>query len=133
MNHQAPIPIESRLEGVNRQNLKIINFEHALAPWLGLQINKCEFRVRKIVPLAMSCSINADNFWEQTQNNKSKGTLEREEMEETNRVMKINTNEHSDLFPEVWFQRTYSPSRRPQRSGLFHPFPFRNRSLRPVE
>jgi hypothetical protein len=78
MNHRAPIPIESRLEGVNRQNLKIINFEHALAPGLGLQINKCEFRVRKIVPLAMSCSINADNFWEQTQNNKSKGTLERE-------------------------------------------------------
>jgi hypothetical protein len=33
--------------------------------------------VRKIVSLAMSCSINADNFWEQTQNNTSKGTLER--------------------------------------------------------
>jgi 4-diphosphocytidyl-2C-methyl-D-erythritol kinase len=133
MNHRAPIPIESRLEGVNRQNLKIINFEHALALGLGLQINKCEFRVRKIVPLAMSCSINANNFWEQTQNNKSKGTLEREEMEETNRVMKINTNEHNDLFLEVWFQRTYSPLRRPQRPGLFHPFPFLNRSLRPVE
>ena len=30
---------------------------------------------------------------------------EREEREETNRV-KINTNEHGDLFTEVWFQRT---------------------------
>jgi hypothetical protein len=33
----------------------------------------------------------------------SKRTLEREEREETNRVMKINTNEHGDLFPLVQF------------------------------
>jgi hypothetical protein len=34
---------ESRLEGVNRQNLKIINFEHALHLGLGLEINsECE-------------------------------------------------------------------------------------------
>jgi hypothetical protein len=33
-SNEAPalIPIESRLEGVNRRNLKIINFEHALCP-----------------------------------------------------------------------------------------------------
>jgi hypothetical protein len=78
---------------VNRRNLKIINFEHALHPGLGLEVNNSEFGVRKIVLLAMSCSINV-----------SKGTLEREEREETNRVRKINTNEHSDLFPEVRFQ-----------------------------
>jgi hypothetical protein len=48
-----------------------------------------------------------------------KGTLEREEREETNRVMKINTGEHDDLFPEVRFQGTYCPLRRPQRLGLF--------------
>jgi hypothetical protein len=47
---------------VNRRNLKIINFEHALHSGLGLEINNSEFRVWKIVPLAMSCSINADNF-----------------------------------------------------------------------
>jgi hypothetical protein len=41
------------------------------------------------------------------------------EREETNRMVKINTNEHNDLFPEVRFQVTYSPLRRPQRSGLF--------------
>jgi hypothetical protein len=54
---------ESRLEGVgvNRRNLKIINFDHALHPGLGLEINNSEFGVRKIV-FAMSCSINADNF-----------------------------------------------------------------------
>jgi hypothetical protein len=52
----------------------------------------------------------------------SKKTLEREEREETNQVMKINTNEHGDLFPEVRFQGTYSPLRRTQRSGLFQPF-----------
>jgi hypothetical protein len=43
----------------------------------------------------------------------SKKTLEREEREETNQVMKINTNEHGDLFSEVRFQVTYSPLRRP--------------------
>jgi hypothetical protein len=53
---------ESRIEGVNRLNLKIMNFEHALHPGLGLEIKKCELRVRKIVLLAMSCSVNADNF-----------------------------------------------------------------------
>ena len=62
MKYRALIPIESCLEGVNRQNLEIINFEHALHARLGLEINNCEFGVRKIVLLAMSCSINADNF-----------------------------------------------------------------------
>jgi hypothetical protein len=42
--------------------LKIINFEHALRTGLGLEINNIEFREGKIVLLAMSCSINADNF-----------------------------------------------------------------------
>jgi hypothetical protein len=42
--------------------MKIINFEHALHPGLGLEINSSEFGVWKIVLLAMSCSINADNF-----------------------------------------------------------------------
>jgi hypothetical protein len=46
---------------VNRQNLKITNFEHALHPGLGLEINNVEFGVRKMVPLVMSCSINANN------------------------------------------------------------------------
>jgi hypothetical protein len=31
--------IESRLEEVNRRNLKIINFEHALHPGLELEIS----------------------------------------------------------------------------------------------
>jgi hypothetical protein len=52
--------VESRLEGVNRQNLKFTNIKHELHLRLGL---------------------------------------------ETNRV-KINTNEHDDLFPEVRVQRT---------------------------
>jgi hypothetical protein len=43
--------------------MKIINFEHTLHPGLGLEINNVEFGVRKIVLLAMSCSINADDFW----------------------------------------------------------------------
>jgi hypothetical protein len=47
---------------VNRQNLKILNFEHTLHLGLGLEINNSEFGVWKIVLLAMSCSINADNF-----------------------------------------------------------------------
>jgi hypothetical protein len=47
---------------VNRQNLKIINFDHVLHPGLGLEINNSEFGVRKIVLLAMSCSINTYNL-----------------------------------------------------------------------
>jgi hypothetical protein len=39
-----------------------MNFEHTLHLGLGLEINNREFGVRKIVPIAMSCSINADNF-----------------------------------------------------------------------
>jgi hypothetical protein len=58
---------------------------------------------------------------------------EREEREETNRMVMINTNEHDDLFPEDWSQWTYSPLRRPQRLSLFQPFLSLNRSLRPVE
>jgi hypothetical protein len=54
---------ESCLEGggVNRRNLKTINFEHELHPGLGLEISNNEIRVRKRV-LSMSCSINADDF-----------------------------------------------------------------------
>jgi hypothetical protein len=32
--------IESHLEGVNRRNLKIINFKHALRPGLALELNQ---------------------------------------------------------------------------------------------
>jgi hypothetical protein len=45
----------------------------------------------------------------------------------------INTNEHGDLFPMVWFGRTYSLLRRSGRPDLFQPFPSLKRSLRPVE
>jgi hypothetical protein len=33
--------IESRLEGVNRRNLKIINFEHTLCQGLALELKRC--------------------------------------------------------------------------------------------
>jgi hypothetical protein len=47
-----------------------------------LEINNNEFGVRKIVLLDVICSMNADSFWEQTQNNVSKTTFrEREERE----------------------------------------------------
>jgi hypothetical protein len=39
MKHRALIPIESRLEGVNRQNLKIINLSTHYKPGLALEIN----------------------------------------------------------------------------------------------
>jgi hypothetical protein len=52
MKHRAPIPIESCLEGVNRQNLKTINFEHALHPGLGLEMNNRKLGVWKIVIVA---------------------------------------------------------------------------------
>jgi hypothetical protein len=52
---------ESCLEGVNRQNLKILGFEHAICPGLVLEI----IRSVEDSPLARSCSINADNFGSQ--------------------------------------------------------------------
>jgi hypothetical protein len=51
---------ESRLEGVNRRNLKIINFKHELHPGLGLEISNNKFEVQKRVLLTMSCSIDVN-------------------------------------------------------------------------
>jgi hypothetical protein len=56
------IDFESCLQGVNRQNLKIINFERELHPVLELEMSNIKIRARKRVILAMSCSINVDNF-----------------------------------------------------------------------
>ena len=65
---------ESRLEGVNRRNLKFINFKYTIRPGLALELNSSQ----KNVSLAKSCSKNADDVWEPTQINTSKETLERE-------------------------------------------------------
>jgi hypothetical protein len=47
---------------VNTRNLKIINFKHELHPRLGLETSNNKIGVRKSVLLAISCSINVDNF-----------------------------------------------------------------------
>jgi hypothetical protein len=39
MKHQAPIPIESRLEGVNKRNLKFINLSTHYKLGLVLELN----------------------------------------------------------------------------------------------
>jgi hypothetical protein len=39
MKHRAPIPIESRLEGVNRRKLKSTNLKHNYKSGLALEIN----------------------------------------------------------------------------------------------
>jgi hypothetical protein len=72
--HLPNLLSESHLEGVNRRNLKFINFEHELQPGLGLEISNNKIGVRKRVLLAMSCSINADELWELTQKIVSKRT-----------------------------------------------------------
>jgi hypothetical protein len=49
---------------------------------------------------------------------------------------KSQANKKSDTricFTEVRFSQTYSPLRRPQRPGLFQPFPSLKRSLGPSE
>jgi hypothetical protein len=65
---------KSCLEGVNRRNLKFINFKHTLRLGLALELNSSQ----KNVSLAKSCSRNEDDVWEPTQINTSKETLERE-------------------------------------------------------
>jgi hypothetical protein len=42
--------------------VKIISFEHELHPGLGLEISNNKFGVWKRALLAMSCSIDADDF-----------------------------------------------------------------------
>jgi hypothetical protein len=39
MKYRALIPIESRLKGVNRANLKFRNFKHNYKPGLALELN----------------------------------------------------------------------------------------------
>jgi hypothetical protein len=39
MKYRVLIPIESRLEGVNRQKLKFTKFKHNYKPGLALEIN----------------------------------------------------------------------------------------------
>jgi hypothetical protein len=58
ISHFAHYVFESRLEGVNRRNLKILNFEHELHPGLGLEISNNEIGVWKRVLLAINCLIN---------------------------------------------------------------------------
>jgi hypothetical protein len=53
--------------------------------------------VRKIVSLAMSCSINAGDVWEKTQINIRKGNFRERKEGKTNQA-KINASEHGDLF-----------------------------------
>jgi hypothetical protein len=59
--------------------------------------------MQKIVLLARSCSINADNFGSKLKY--EQGNFRERKGGKTNRV-EINTNEHDDLFIEVRFQRT---------------------------
>jgi hypothetical protein len=55
MKHRALIPIQSRLEGVNRQNLKIINFEHALCLGLVLEIIRSAEDISPLYELLNQC------------------------------------------------------------------------------
>jgi hypothetical protein len=42
---------------------------------------------------------------------------EREEKEETNQMVKINTSGHNDLFPEVWIQKNLLPVEETTKAG----------------
>jgi hypothetical protein len=75
---------------VNRRELKIINFEHELHSGLELEISNNEIGVRKRVLLAMSCSINVDDFgscW----NSLTRGQLSSNRGRMGNNLMPINT------------------------------------------
>jgi hypothetical protein len=120
---------------VNRRNLKIINFEHTLHPRLGLEINNSEFGVWKIVLLAMSCSINADNLiWEQTQNDMSKITLERERGEGRNKSSGEEQHKRTRRFVSRGsVLMNLLLVEEATKAGSIQPFPSLNRSLRSVE
>jgi hypothetical protein len=112
---------ESRLEGVNRRNLKFINFKHTLGSGLALELNSSQ----KNVSLAKSCSKNADDVWEPTQINTSKETLEREN----------KSNENQSEWTR-WFVLPRFGSKEPSPSWgghkdrvYFNPFPLSNGHL----
>jgi hypothetical protein len=58
---------------VSRRNLEFINLNTHLRPRLAIELNSSP----KDRFLAKSCSMDADDVWEQTQFNISKETLER--------------------------------------------------------
>jgi hypothetical protein len=59
--------------GCEKAKLEIYKLKHTLRPGLALELNPR----RKIVSLAMSCSNDVDDVWEQTQIDIGKDTLER--------------------------------------------------------
>jgi hypothetical protein len=112
---------ESRLEGVNRRNLKFINFKHTLRSGLALELNSSQ----KNVSLAKSFSKNVDDIWEPTQINTSKQTLEREN--------KSNEN-HSEWTRWFVLPRFGSKEPSPRWGGhkdrvYLNPFPLSNGHL----
>jgi hypothetical protein len=87
--------------------------------------------VRKIVSLAMSCSNNADDVWEQTQINISKETLEREKR--ANKSNGINMSERSDLFYRGSVPKNLVPVDEATKAGSIPSLSLSQRSLRPDE
>jgi hypothetical protein len=117
---------------VNRQNLKIINFEHALHPGLGLEINNSEFGVWKIVLLTMSCSI----IWITLRANSNQCEQENFRDREEGR----NKSNGKDQYKWTWrfvfrgsVPKNLLPVEEATKSSLFQPFLSLNRSLRPAK
>jgi hypothetical protein len=78
MKCRAPIPIESRLKGVNRQNLKIVNFEHELHPELALERVIMKFECGREffslwVAQSMRITLGANSKWLQARELRERG------------------------------------------------------------
>jgi hypothetical protein len=82
---------------VNRRNLKIISFEHALCPGLALEIIRSAEDRGVAQSIRITLAANSNQY--------EQGTFRERKGGETNRV-EINTNEHDGFFTEVRFQRT---------------------------
>jgi hypothetical protein len=76
----------------------------------------------------MSCSINVDDVWEQTQINVSKETLERGKRGQTNQA-KINASEHGFVLPRFGSKEP-SPRWGGHKGRVYsNPFPLSNGHL----
>jgi hypothetical protein len=96
---------ESRLEGMNRRNLKITNFEYKLFPRLGLEwiLMKSECRKKSFLQwVAQSMLIT---LWANSKMIASKRTRERGEKESN--CIEWSTQWHDNLFLKVQLQIVY--------------------------
>jgi hypothetical protein len=105
---------------------EIYKLKHTLRLGVSVRIKFKSKRISLLLGVAQGLRI--------TYGSQLKFTLKKETLERGKQIKQESRRVNTMIyFTEVWFQKTYSPLRRSQRSGLFQPFPSLKRSLRSSE